>query len=114
MGIIYQVMIRNLKVKDLDQVDLEPFPLKNRHILTPFDKEYLEKAQKNCLEKFNEIFIDGYNKRDLVIGNYPIHPEANVVAFTNTACDEYDGKWIRVIFVTKNGQTITKDIFTNR
>ena len=114
MGIIYQVLLRNLKVKDLNEVDLEPCPQKNRHEMTLYDKEYLKKAQKNCLEKFNEIFIDGHNKRDLVVGNYPLHPAANVVAFTNTACDEYDGKWLRIIFVAENGQTITKYAFTNR
>lgn len=111
MGIIYQVLLRNLKVKDLGQVDLEPFPLKGHHESTPFDKAYLEKAQNNCLEKFNEIFIDAYNKRDLIVGNYPIHPEANVVAFTNTACDEYDGKCFQIVFVTNSGQTLPKDVY---
>ena len=99
MGIIYQVLLRCLKVRDLDQVILSPYDDKS----SLSEKEYLDKAIANCHEKFNEIYIDGQHKRDLCVGNYPIHPNANVVSFTNTACDEYDGAGFRIVFVTDSG-----------
>lgn len=118
MGIIYQVLIRCIKVKDLEDVDTKPFPEKdfdhnNPYIPSEWDNEYLNKAKENSVQKFNEIYINGYDKRDLAIINYPIHEEADIIAFTNSACDEYDGGGFTIIFSFQNGITKKTFISTN-
>ena len=106
MGIIYQVKLRCLKVKNLKEVDLTPFPKNNLELEEESEDEvqYLSKAKINCEEKYNEIYINGSYKGDMAVINYPIHPQANVVAFTCTACDEYGPSYIRVYFISKKGR----------
>merc|ERR1719446_134723 len=45
--------------------------------------------------------------------NYPIHPKAHSVSFTNFACDEYDGAYFEITFQFENGQTQTEEVFTD-
>jgi len=73
----------------------------------------LKNVKNNCLETHHEIYIDAQNKRNLHIMNYPIHPKAHSVSFTNFACDEYDGAYFEITFRFENGQTQTEEVFTD-
>merc|ERR1739838_1206784 len=75
--------------------------------------KYLKNVKNNCLETHHEIYIDAQNKRNLHIMNYPIHPKAHSVSFTNFACDEYDGAYFEITFRFENGQTQTEEVFTD-
>jgi len=109
MGIIYQTIIRSHIVKDIDLVPIEPWT-ENSPILAA---KYLKNVKNNCLETHHEIYIDAQNKRNLHIMNYPIHPKAHSVSFTNFACDEYDGAYFEITFRFENGQTQTEEVFTD-
>lgn len=109
MGIIYQTIIRSHIVKNIELVPIEPWTENS-----PISAEaYLEDVKKNCLETHHEIYIDAQNKRNLHIMNYPIHPKAHSVSFTNFACDEYDGAYFEITFRFENEQTITEEVFTD-
>jgi len=109
MGIIYQTIIRSHIVKDIELVPIEPWTENS-----PISAEaYLKDVKKNCLETHHEIHIDAQNKRNLHIMNYPIHPKAHSVSFTNFACDEYDGAYFEITFRFENGQTQTEEVFTD-
>ena len=90
-------------------VPIEPWT-KNSPILAA---KYLKNVKNNCLETHHEIYIDAQNKRNLHIMNYPIHPKAHSVSFTNFACDEYDGAYFEITFRFENGQTQTEEVFTD-
>jgi len=109
MGIIYQTIIRSHIIKDIESVPGEPWT-ENSPILAA---KYLKDVKNNCLETHHEIYIDAQNKRNLHIMNYPIHPEAHSVSFTNFACDEYDGAYFEITFRFENGQTQTEEVFTD-
>jgi len=109
MGIIYQTIIRSHILKDIELVPIEPWT-ENSPILPA---KYLKNVKNNCLETHHEIYIDAQNKRNLHIMNYPIHPKAHSVSFTNFACDEYDGAYFEITFRFENGQTQTEDVFTD-
>merc|ERR1740129_995215 len=109
MGIIYQTIIRSHIIKDIESVPGEPWT-ENSPILAA---KYLKDVKNNCLETHHEIYIDAQNKRNLHIMNYPIHPEAHSVSFTNFACDEYDGAYFEISFRFENGQTQTEEVFTD-
>jgi len=109
MGIIYQTIIRSHIIKDIESVPGEPWT-ENSPILAA---KYLKDVKNNCLETHHEIYIDAQNKRNLHIINYPIHPEAHSVSFTNFACDEYDGAYFEITFRFENGQTQTEEVFTD-
>ena len=109
MGIIYQTIIRSHIVKDIELVPIEPWT-ENSPILAA---KYLKNVKNNCLETHHEIYIDAQNKRNLHIMNYPIHPKAHSVSFTNFACDEYDGAYFEITFRFENGQTQTEEVFTD-
>ena len=109
MGIIYQTIIRSHIVKDIELVPIEPWTENS-----PISAEaYLKDVKNNCLETHHEIYIDAQNKRNLHIMNYPIHPKAHSVSFTNFACDEYDGAYFEITFRFENGQTQTEEVFTD-
>ena len=109
MGIIYQTIIRSHILKDIELVPIEPWT-ENSPILAA---KYLKNVKNNCLETHHEIYIDAQNKRNLHIMNYPIHPKAHSVSFTNFACDEYDGAYFEITFRFENGQTQTEEVFTD-
>jgi len=109
MGIIYQTIIRSHIIKDIESVPNEPWT-ENSPILAA---KYLKNVKNNCLETHHEIYIDAQNKRNLHIMNYPIHPKAHSVSFTNFACDEYDGAYFEITFRFENGQTQTEEVFTD-
>jgi len=109
MGIIYQTIIRSHILKDIGLVPIEPWT-ENSPILAA---KYLKNVKNNCLETHHEIYIDAQNKRNLHIMNYPIHPKAHSVSFTNFACDEYDGAYFEITFRFENGQTQTEEVFTD-
>jgi len=109
MGIIYQTIIRSHILKDIELVPIEPWT-ENSPILPA---KYLKNVKNNCLETHHEIYIDAQNKRNLHIMNYPIHPKAHSVSFTNFACDEYDGAYFEITFRFENGQTQTEEVFTD-
>ena len=109
MGIIYQTIIRSHIIKDIESVPGEPWT-ENSPILAA---KYLKDVKNNCLETHHEIYIDAQNKRNLHIINYPIHPKAHSVSFTNFACDEYDGAYFEITFRFENGQTQTEEVFTD-
>ena len=109
MGIIYQTIIRSHILKDIESVPIEPWT-ENSPILAA---KYLKNVKNNCLETHHEIYIDAQNKRNLHIMNYPIHPKAHSVSFTNFACDEYDGAYFEITFRFENGQTQTEEVFTD-
>merc|ERR1740129_7568 len=109
MGIIYQTIIRSHIIKDIESVPGEPWT-ENGPILAA---KYFKDVKNNCLETHHEIYIDAQNKRNLHIINYPIHPEAQSVSFTNFACDEYDGAYFEITFRFENGQTQTEEVFTD-
>ena len=109
MGIIYQTIIRSHIVKDIELVPIEPWTENS-----PISAEaYLKDVKNNCLETHHEIYIDAQNKRNLHIMNYPIHPKAHSVSFTNFACDEYDGAYFEITFRFENGQTQIEEVFTD-
>ena len=97
---------------DISKVELSVFPRCGRH-LTNHEEEkeeytkYMVDAQSNCMTKYNQIFIDGEQKGDLFIGNYPVHPDADVVAFSNKASVELNTGLFTVVFVTDCGQSNT-------
>jgi hypothetical protein len=109
MGIIYQTIIRSHIIKDIESVPGEPWT-ENSPILAA---KYLKDVKNNCLETHHEIYIDAQNKRNLHIMNYPIHPKAHSVSFTNFACDEYDGAYFEITFRFENEQTQTEEVFTD-
>jgi len=109
MGIIYQTIIRSHILKDIESVPTEPWT-ENSPILAA---KYLKDVKNNCLETHHEIYIDAQNKRNLHIMNYPIHPKAHSVSFTNFACDEYDGAYFEITFRFENGQTQIEEVFTD-
>jgi len=106
MGIIYQTIIRSHIVKDIGSIPEEPWT-ENSNISAA---AYLKDVKKNCLETHHEIYIDAISRRNLHIMNYPIHPKANSLSFTNFACDEYDGAYFEITFLFENGQTHTEEI----
>jgi len=109
MGIIYQTIIRSHILKDIEKVPIEPWT-ENSPIVAA---KYLKNVKNNCLETHHEIYIDAQNKRNLHIMNYPIHPKAHSVSFTNFACDEYDGAYFEITFRFENGQTQNEEVFTD-
>merc|ERR1740129_2691484 len=109
MGIIYQTIIRSHIIKDIGSVPGEPWT-ENSPTLAA---KYLKDVKNNCLETHHEIYIDAQNKRNLHIMNYPIHPKAHSVSFTNFACDEYDGAYFEITYRFENEQTQTEEVFTD-
>ena len=116
MGISYLVVIRSIKVDNLEKVDTNPFPETDDYDDDEAyrqEEDYLNNAKSNCREKFNEICIDGEGGRGLAIINYPICSDADVISFNSCACDEYGKSGFIVIFTFSNGKHEKKYVHIN-
>ena len=95
MGIIYQVKIRCLKVKDVSKVDLtvvtegEPRVPNCSASFKEKLKTYIAASKENIESVLMVYDHDPGSKRDYTITNLYVPPGTNVLAFGNDACDRY-------------------------
>jgi hypothetical protein len=115
MGIIYQVKIRCLKVKDVSKVDLTVVSegdVREPHCSTAFKerlKTYIAASKENIESVLMVYDHDPGWKRDYTITNLYVPPDTNVLAFGNDACDRYGpDRYYDVKFYNFNKDLIEK------
>jgi hypothetical protein len=88
MGIIYQVKIRCLKVKNLAEVDLQVLNEEsNREAYQAKLSAYYEASKANLDVQLALYDHDPSSKRDYTLMNIYVPPGTNVIAVGNNACD---------------------------
>ena len=88
MGIIYQVKIRCLKVKNLAEVDLQVLNEEsNREAYQAKLSAYYEASKANLDAQLALYDHDPSSKRDYTLMNIYVPPGTNVIAVGNNACD---------------------------
>jgi len=88
MGIIYQVKIRCLKVKNLAEVDLQVLNEEsNREAYQAKLSAYYEASKANLDAQLALYDHDPSTKRDYTLMNIYVPPGTNVIAVGNNACD---------------------------
>jgi len=103
MTIIYSVTIRALKVKDLNAVDTSVAEERSSH-------EYRKAAIANKTDKLKTVAIEGQSKGELDVFDCKIPEDTEVLAFTNSACEEIGPHRYLVVI---NGQRFYKECRTS-
>jgi len=105
MGIIYHCVIRCFKVKNVEEVDLTVVSDEDKS-----QKEYLtkyfQKAKANVVEKLAEYKHHPGFKNGHKILNLKVPKQSNMIAFSNSACDQYGGSFYFVHFFDQERKLI--------
>jgi hypothetical protein len=89
MGIIYVCKIRCFKVKNINAVDLTVISRKNKKWRRTLHK-YYNASKDNIDQVIREYYHSPDSKRSHSVVRILIPQGTNVLAFGNSACDEYD------------------------
>ncbi len=90
MGVVYYVIIRSHKVISKPSKETEIFDVGDNIGSEKKKLDYITKKKKNIIETYYKFNAKDHGyKRGLTVENFPIHKDADIVTFTNSACDEY-------------------------